>query len=97
MSNTAGSNSTSASELGFVAQKRVVGAYIEAASTMKSVTVTDSKGRPLSKPEDVRKGPDGGVDAKATINAKRPQDVSRVATMLEKKIRKILPPSSQEQ
>ncbi len=82
------SNNRSRSDEGYEKQRQHVQRIIDASRGMRSVRHEDSKGRPVHSGDDVRKGPDGGIDLVTTFEAKNKQALSRVKNRFNAKLSK---------
>jgi hypothetical protein len=73
------------SEEGYERQRQHVARILKAGEGMASVRHKDSKGRAVTNADDVRKGPDGGIDLVTEFEAKNKQALSRVQNIFNKK------------
>ncbi len=71
---------------GYERQRQHVQRILDASQGMSSVRNKDSKGRPVTHVEDVREGPDGGIDLVTEFEAKNKQAISRVQNKINKKL-----------
>ena len=70
---------------GYEKQRQHVQRIVDASRGMSSVRHEDSKGRPVTSGQDVREGPDGGIDLVTKVETKNKQSMSRVQNILDKK------------
>ena len=71
---------------GIARQRHHAQRILNASEGMSSVRNKDSKGRPVTSVEDVREGPDGGIDLVTEFEAKNKQALSRVQGIFNKKL-----------
>jgi len=71
---------------GYEKQREHTGRILKASEGMSSVRNTDSKGRPVNRVEDVREGPDGGIDLVTAFQAKNKQALARVQGIFNRKL-----------
>ncbi len=79
-------NRRSSSKEGYERQRQHVERILKASQGMESVRHKDSRGRAVTKVEDVRKGPDGGIDLVTEFEAKNKQALSRVKNLFNKRL-----------
>jgi hypothetical protein len=72
---------------GYEKQREHTRKILNASEGMNSITHTDSRGRPITSEDDIREGPDGGIDLITTFETKNKQSMSRVKNKFEKKLR----------
>lgn len=75
------------SKEGHERQRQFVERILKASEGMASVQHKDSKGRAVRRAEDVRKGPDGGIDLVTEFEAKNKQALRRVQNLFNKKLK----------
>lgn len=71
---------------GYDKQRQHVQRIVDASQGMSSVRHEDSKGRPVTSGQDVREGPDGGIDLVTKFGAKNKQALSRVQRIFNTKL-----------
>jgi hypothetical protein len=71
---------------GYQKQREHIARILKASEGMSSVRNTDSKGRSVTSVENVREGPDGGIDLVTEFEAKNKQALARVQGIFNKKL-----------